>query len=364
MHRPRYYRAVLVFETLRENPWRLATLVLALILLGFVAFFLVARAGDDSSPAAASTTTTLPAVLATTAPESEASDDTADDGAGEPTSAGAGGLIAVKVDNAPEARPLVGLNASPLVVEHLVEGGITRFTAVYPGPDGPQVGPVRSLRPVDVDLLPQLAPVLVSSGGRPWILGEVEATGVANFGPELITFFLPGTNPDPHNTYVVVNWLYEFVQGDFEPATGLPTGELPDPAGTASTIELPFGDIVFQWEEAFGYGRSQEGSSFQVADEINGPTSQLTHDTLVILYAAQRDAGYTDSNDVPVMTWDVIGSGSMLVFDNGEVYEGRWIRQALADQFVFVSGDGLTFGLPEGKVYMAVVDRDLTVEYR
>ena len=121
---------------------------------------------------------------------------------------------------------------------------------------------------------------------------------------------------------------------------------------------------MFQWEEAFGYGRSQEGSSFQVADEINGPTSQLTHDTIVILYAAQRDAGYTDSNDVPVMTWDVIGSGSMLVFDNGEVYEGRWIRQALADQFVFVSGDGLTFGLPEGKVYMAGVDRDLTVEYR
>jgi hypothetical protein len=62
-------------------------------------------------------------------------------------------LVAIKIDNDPQARPQVGLQEASLVIEAPVEGGLTRFTAFYEEGSYPVLaGPVRSVRPVDADL--------------------------------------------------------------------------------------------------------------------------------------------------------------------------------------------------------------------
>ena len=85
--------------------------------------------------------------------------------------------MAVKMDNHPQARPHAGLNQADVVIEEIVEG-ITRFFAVFHSTDAAPIGPIRSARTTDVDLLNQLnQPLFVWSGGN---RGVVNAIGGAN----------------------------------------------------------------------------------------------------------------------------------------------------------------------------------------
>src|SRR5437870_3896363 len=74
--------------------------------------------------------------------------------------------LAVKVENLPAARPQTGLSWADLVYEEPVEGGITRFIAIYQCQDAARIEPVRSARFTDVDILVQLGkPVFGYAGG-------------------------------------------------------------------------------------------------------------------------------------------------------------------------------------------------------
>jgi hypothetical protein len=61
--------------------------------------------------------------------------------------------LAIKVENHPLARPQAGLNAADIVYEEPVEGGLTRFIAVYQCASSDRVGPVRSGRTTDPNVL-------------------------------------------------------------------------------------------------------------------------------------------------------------------------------------------------------------------
>ncbi|HWH31802.1 MAG TPA: DUF3048 domain-containing protein, partial [Egibacteraceae bacterium] len=73
-------------------------------------------------------------------------------------------VVAVKIDNASPARPQAGLGAADVVFEELVEGGYTRFLALYQSQAPETAGPVRSGRDVEADLLPPYQPLFVISG--------------------------------------------------------------------------------------------------------------------------------------------------------------------------------------------------------
>ncbi|HEX2180590.1 MAG TPA: DUF3048 domain-containing protein, partial [Actinomycetota bacterium] len=82
--------------------------------------------------------------------------------------------LAVKIDNHPRARPQTGLETADIVYEELVEGGLTRFMGVYHCGDAGDLGPVRSARAVDPDILVQYAPVLFAySGASPNNLNKI-----------------------------------------------------------------------------------------------------------------------------------------------------------------------------------------------
>ena len=73
--------------------------------------------------------------------------------------------LAVKVENSVAARPQSGLNAADVVWEEVVEGGITRFVAVYHSNLPPDIGPIRSVRPMDAAIAGPLHGLFAFSGG-------------------------------------------------------------------------------------------------------------------------------------------------------------------------------------------------------
>ncbi|HYN98635.1 MAG TPA: DUF3048 domain-containing protein, partial [Actinomycetota bacterium] len=113
--------------------------------------------------------------------------------------------MAVKIDNHPRARPQTGLETADIVYEELVEGGLTRFLAIYHCGDAADLGPTRSARAVDPDILTQYAPVLLAySGASPNVLAKVGRTpGVINLmhGSTGPAYSRRGGRPAPHNLY-------------------------------------------------------------------------------------------------------------------------------------------------------------------
>jgi hypothetical protein len=225
-----------------------------------------------------------------------------------------------------------------------------------------ELGPVRSLRSVDADLLPELAPYVVSTGGQPFVLQEVTATGINMIDPQLFELFTLGDNPEPlHNLFLLLEQLFLTV-GDTPPiGDGLPAGVFPGGA-EATELTLPFESVGYKYEDE-AYIRYDGASRYEVLDAIGGNPVPLAHDTLVVLFVAERPAGYADGNGVPVSTFDVIGFGDLLVFHQGQVVEGTWLRGAQEDGYRFFDGNGEAFGLPQGRIYMALVPRTAEVGY-
>src|SRR5579859_3209997 len=86
-----------------------------------------------------------------------------------------GPVLAVKVDNIVYARPQTGLRSADLVYVIPVEGGLTRFMAVYSSHFPPVIGPVRSARQSDLDLLAQFGrPAFAWSGATPHLVPFIE----------------------------------------------------------------------------------------------------------------------------------------------------------------------------------------------
>lgn len=338
-------------------------MALAIGLVGAVSGMLALYNPADELPASSPSTTTSLAVTTTTGGPGPSTTvgDAAEPDAGQAITEG---VVAVKIDNSRPARPQWGLAEAPLLVEHFVEGPISRFTAVIPTGLTGMMGPVRSLRPVDAALLPVISRAVVSSGGRPFVLQDVEATGVQNIVAGDSSLFASVGNPDPYDTFVDLALLDGILSDTSVMSGGIPVGDLPAAVGAATELVLPFEGTILRYDAALGYTHERAGEPFVVLDTSGSNPTQLAHDTVVVIFAAERSAGYSDVNDVPVMTYDVIGGGDLLVLHEGDVYSGTWRRDSLQDGFELFDITGNSFGLPRGSIYMAIVPRDSQVSYR
>src|ERR1700735_1548218 len=89
--------------------------------------------------------------------------------------------MAVKIDNYPAGRPQSGLDKADIIFEEPVEGGITRFAAVFQCQSSALIGPVRSARNIDIGILGQLgSPLLAHVGGINPVLPNINASPIVN----------------------------------------------------------------------------------------------------------------------------------------------------------------------------------------
>ena len=99
---------------------------------------------------------------------------------GEPVK-GLGPVLAVKIDNIVYARPQTGLTTADIVYVLPVEGGLSRFMAIFSSHIPPVIGPVRSAREDDLELLRQFGrPAFAFSGAQPQLLPVVEHARIVN----------------------------------------------------------------------------------------------------------------------------------------------------------------------------------------
>ena len=204
------------------------------------------------------TTTTVPAVFPLT---------------GLPVADGATAArpaLTVKIENAPESRPQAGLEAADVVYEEQVEGGLTRFLAVFHSTDADLVGPIRSLRPTDPEVVRPFGGLFAYSGGTKKFIGQLHATPLQDIGYDTLPKLYEKRRGKtaPHNVYSSTERLYGAAQKDLKPppplSTFVPAGQPFVPAAPPAVhLSVPMGStaVDYDWDAAAaGWKRITNGT--------------------------------------------------------------------------------------------------------
>src|SRR5580693_9015689 len=145
--------------------------VLMVVAIVIIAAAVVAYAHTKRSDGAAATTTTS-STTTTTAPTYPTAPLT-----GLPDATGVSltrPALTVKIENTPEALPQWGISEADVVYEEIVNGGITRLAAIFNSHAPTKIGPVRSVRPTDTQVVWPIGGIFAYSGGAPYAVDSIE----------------------------------------------------------------------------------------------------------------------------------------------------------------------------------------------
>ncbi|MFF3846158.1 DUF3048 domain-containing protein [Streptomyces sp. NPDC002328] len=268
------------------------------------------------------------------------------------TAAPAGPLLAVKIDNVRAARPQTGLDAADIVYVEPVEGGLSRLMAVYATKLPKAVGPVRSARESDLELLRQFErPVLAFSGAQRKLLPLIDGAPLKAVTPgEAENAYYRGGGRAPHNLYLRPGRLLPTAPGPSALTTGFRFG--PAPSGGAPkasrTVRYPAARFTFEWSRSERrWLVSTDGRATTTADG-----RRVTPATVVVQYVKVRRSAYHDSlgNHTPYP--ETVGAGKAEVLRDGRSYAVRWKRPTAAEGTRFTTNDGRPVAFAQGQVWV------------
>ena len=263
-------------------------------------------------------------------------------------------VLGVKIDNAAVARPQRGLEQADVVYVEPVEGGLSRLLAVYQSQVPPVVGPVRSTRESDVELLANFGrPALAFSGAAPSVGALVARAPVLDVSALTRPgdYRRDGRRQMPHNLYGDANLLR---QGGAPPRDiGFRFGPTP-PGGRPvqqTDVRYPATTIGVEWVATDGrWVIFMDGSPLTSA---SGPRPSAA--TVVLQRVAVRDAGVRDAAGSPSPFAATVGSGDAVVLRDGQAFSGRWSRPSpdAVTSYTLPDGSALTFA--PGPVWVVLV---------
>ncbi|MDJ0498637.1 MAG: DUF3048 domain-containing protein [Acidimicrobiia bacterium] len=303
-------------------------------------------------------------------------------------------VVAVKVDNHWNARPQSGIEHADAVYELLVEGGLTRFIALFHHSDTEFIGPIRSGRPTDPTLVKFLSAPLQISGAQPWVSSLIAGYGVKLLGDNGNTTFRIRTRSAPHNLYGSTISMREVSdQRGYpdEPPT-VPMFEFGDPtpgADGADEVILDWSDrpvVRWEWtgteyvrfnadtphnylslpsddEEDEETTETTEAAETTVTTEPEVLEHQIATDTLVVITATRYWASSSSGAGSSVPALDTVGSGTAYVFYDGKVVEGEWERASVDDRFE-LTRDGLPIIVPAGRIWISIFPNNQAVSWQ
>ena len=277
----------------------------------------------------------------------------------------------VRLPNDPNARPQYGLSKADLVFEMIVEGGVTRFAAIYQSTEAATVGPVRSYRFSDLHLTRMLKGALVSSGStieeRDAVTKSIRAGNMlsVDIDRDARPYYRVRFRPAPNNLFTSTQADREAVDRaggggaiDVPPLAFLPSVDHDATAGgfvgsvAARTATVPFQTwpVTFTYDAGGkGYRRSQQG--LQTVDgDGSGPI--LARNVIVMTTDIWTTSVIEDSLGSRGLDYRMTGSGPVSIFRDGRRQDGTWTRKGVLDMFSFSDQAGESILLSPGQTWI------------
>lgn len=278
--------------------------------------------------------------------------------------------ILAKISNAPViVRPQSGLSAADMVFEHYVEGGLTRFSALFYGEAPQRVGSIRSARLIDLELVPMFQALMAFSGASTGVEDRLNRSDFASrlfkgvlFNPPY--FWRDETIEVPHNMFLDTQALWQLaaLQGLDQPPelSGLTFSQSTPPgsSGVAGELDLRYRAtrVIWRYNSISGlYDRWADGEIHRDANTLE----QVTAANVVILYADHQLTDIVESQFQDVVSYSLEitlrGSGQAILFRNGQRYDERWVRPTREAMLTLETSEGKPLDLKPGKTWFQVV---------
>lgn len=282
--------------------------------------------------------------------------------AGEPVNRPA---LAVKIENTAVARPQSGLDQADVVWETIVEFEVSRLVAVFHSQTPSEIGPIRSVRPMDPAIVSPMNGLLTFSGGQPGILALVNESPVQVISHDAGA---PGlyrlkSRAAPHNVYADTSDLW--VQADanhqnspgqqfvFARSAERATAVLAGTPATTLAFDLS-GQSKPSWTWDGTVWERSEGSTPATA----ATGARLSAVNVVSITASHPGTEFGAQNGAIVPTYNLVGSGEGVLATGGKTVPVTWKKDSRDAPMQLVTADGAPAQLAPGNTWVELVPEE------
>ena len=278
-----------------------------------------------------------------------------------------GPVYVVKIDNTTKAHPQQGLTKADVVYIEQVEGGVTRLAAVFSSEYPGFVGPVRSARITDIDLLHQYGTVgLMYSGSNGALVSKLNNGRIhlVSFDNSRLGYTRSPSRPMPYDVIGNFATLRKRAGKVSTPThVGYKFGAAPATGGTPAAsvaIRFPFARVDAKWSAA----KKRWLLSMDGAKDMSAEGGQLGPTTFVVQYSTLKASVYHDVNGANTPRTKTVGAGKALFFRDGKVFKGTWHRALASKPIQYQFADGTPAVFAGGQLWIALVgsDRPVTIK--
>ena len=276
-----------------------------------------------------------------------------------------GPVLVVKIDDTTQAHPQVGLEDADVVYIEQVEGGLTRLAAIFSSVIPQRIGPVRSARISDIDILAQYGRVAFAySGAQRKLLPVIASANLQDLGAQRQSPTIFTTDPNRIPPYAMIlraDLLMEKIsennyQIDSAKDVGFKFGELPE-GGTLTdkaVIHWPAATYSATWSKEDSRWLLSHNNSINYAESgvVLGPT------TLVIQMVSIIPSEYKDKVGGVTPLSQTVGTGKAYVLRNGQRFVTTWSRPSSQAGTTFTFADGTVMNFDPGQIWIALTDRE------
>jgi Protein of unknown function (DUF3048) N-terminal domain/Protein of unknown function (DUF3048) C-terminal domain len=267
-------------------------------------------------------------------------------------------VLAVKIDNIVYARPQTGLTHADIVYVLPVEGGLSRFLAIFSSDYPRVVGPVRSAREDDLELLRQFGrPAFAYSGATATLLPYIHRTAriVNLYSGTTRGYFRDNSRIAPYNLYAHSQVLLTQAHGASKAHDiGFRFGA-PPPGGKATrseSVSYPAASFRFTWSASKGHWLvSMDGKPAVTTDG-----GRLSPATVVIQHTTVRTSRFLEYGKPPPYA-ESVGSGTALVLRDGKAWTTHWSRPNANGGTTFTTASGRRMTFAPGQIWIVLAYR-------
>jgi hypothetical protein len=267
-------------------------------------------------------------------------------------------VLAMKIDNIVYARPQTGLNHADIVYVLPVEDGLSRFLAIFSSHYPAVIGPVRSAREDDLQLLRQFGrPAFAYSGATPALLPSIARTAriVDLYAGRTSGHYRDNSRAAPYNLYARTRQLLNQARhASTAHDIGFRFGP-PPPGGKATrsaSVSYPAAAFRFTWSAA----KSRWLVSMDGTPAVAASGARLLAATVVIEHTTVRTSHFLEYGKPPPYA-ESTGSGTALVLRNGKVWTTQWSRPAANGGTTFTTASGQQMTFAPGQIWIVLAYR-------
>jgi len=272
---------------------------------------------------------------------------------------------ALMIENLVTVRPQSGLDKANIIYEALVEGGITRFMAVYALTEPIEsIGPIRSARPYYLDWVKEFNALYGHVGGSPKAMSLISTYNIFNLDQfyDARYYWRDSQRAAPHNVYTASKFLVfalrdkEATEANYESYEFKDQSPLEDRPEEEKTITIDYYSYSYKVEWKYNrqdnvYERFQGGEVFESRE-----AGQIKAKNVVVQYVK------TSLEDESRLKMETIGEGEAMIFRDGLAIEAKWIKEGRNQRTKFydLAGEEIKFNAGQTWIQIVPTDREIT----